>query len=46
VRLYAASEMYDDVITALRTERVNLETVIQVLMDILDTPTAEACGIL
>jgi len=45
-RLFVASEMYDDVITALRTERVNLETVIQVLMDILDTPTAEACGIL
>jgi predicted nucleic acid-binding protein len=38
VRLYAASEMYDDVITALRTERVNLETVIQVLMDIRKIP--------
>ena len=38
VRLYAASELYDDIITALRTERVNLETVIQVLTDIRKIP--------
>jgi methyl coenzyme M reductase subunit D len=38
VRLYAASEMYDDTVTALRTERVNLETVIRVLIDIPKIP--------
>ena len=38
VRLYAASELYDGIITALRTERVNLETVIQVLTDIRKIP--------
>jgi predicted nucleic acid-binding protein len=38
LRLYAASEMYDDVITALRTEKVDLETVIQVLTDIRKIP--------
>jgi predicted nucleic acid-binding protein len=38
VRLYGASEIYDDITTALRTERVNLETVIQVLTDIRKVP--------
>jgi predicted nucleic acid-binding protein len=38
VKLYAASEMYDDIITALRTQKVNLETVIQVLTDIRKIP--------